>query len=165
MYHACCDSPLGTLFLESDGVALTGLWMDGQRYFPETQPREDGFADDLPLFGWVKSWLSAYFKGGNPTVDFPLSFSGTAFRREVWRALCGIPYGEVVTYGELAAQLAGERGVPKVSARAVGQAVGRNPISIIVPCHRVVGASLRLTGYAGGIERKRLLLELEGTVL
>lgn len=160
-YYTRCASPLGELLLASDGTSLTGLWMEGQKYYPEvdTKGRFDG---NLPVLEATRRWLSAYFQGLKPVLDIPLTFEGTPFRCEVWRLLCQIPYGEVVTYGQLAARLARQRGVLKISARAVGQAVGHNPISIIVPCHRVVGSNNQLTGYAGGLERKMFLLGVEG---
>lgn len=138
--------------------------MEGQRYYPDS-PLVGDSPSELSLFSEVKRWLDAYFRRKRPTVDFPLALEGTPFRQEVWALLRQIPYGETVTYGELAAEIAKRRCRAKFSAQAVGQAVGRNPISIIVPCHRVVGASHSLTGYAGGVERKRLLLDLEGIAL
>jgi methylated-DNA-[protein]-cysteine S-methyltransferase len=153
-------SPLGGITLASDGEALIGLWFDGQRHFARTlgpAPIEKA----LPVFALAEGWLDAYFSGKAPDFTPPLDPRGTAFQRAVWELLLAIPYGQTVTYGELAASLAERRGLSRMSARAVGGAVGRNPISLIVPCHRVVGADGSLTGYAGGIDRKRRLLALE----
>lgn len=154
------SSPLGEMLLSGDGEGLTGLWFEGQKHFARgldgsREERED------PLFGTAKRWLDVYFSGREPDFSVPLRLTGTAFQREVWALLRDIPYGHTATYGELAAALAARRGVPRVSARAVGSAVGRNPVSVIVPCHRVVGADGGLTGYAGGLERKARLLALE----
>ena len=153
-------SPLGGITLSSDGEALTGLWFDGQKYFAETlsPEREER---SLPVFEEAARWLDIYFGGREPDFTPPLRPKGTAFRKAVWDVLLSIPYGQTVTYGEIAERLARQSGVPRMSAQAVGGAVGHNPISIIVPCHRVIGADGRLTGYAGGLERKARLLELE----
>ena len=150
------DSPLGGILLASDGEALTGLWFDGQRYFaaglaPAHAERS------LPVLDEARRWLDLYFSGRDPGFTPPLSPRGTAFRRAVWDALRTIPYGDTRTYGALARRVGGRTG----GARAVGAAVGRNPISLIVPCHRVIGADGGLTGYAGGLWRKARLLEME----
>ncbi len=150
------DSPLGSITLASDGTALTGLWFDGQRHFAATLD-PDHTERDLPIFREARAWLDVYFAGREPDFTPPLRLNGTDFRRAVWETLQTIPYGHTVTYGALAARL----GLPGTSARAVGGAVGRNPISLIVPCHRVVGADESLTGYAGGLQRKAWLLSLE----
>ena len=149
-------SPLGGITLASDGEALTGLWFDGQKYFARTL---DGNHEEknLPVFGQAMQWLDQYFSGQNLGFVPPLRPRGTAFQKAVWDILLSIPYGQTVTYREIADRLG--RGM---SAQAVGGAVGRNPISIIIPCHRVIGTNGSLTGYAGGIERKARLLELEG---
>ena len=154
------DSPLGGILLAADVVGLTGLWFDGQKYFarglsPEREERE------LPVLLEAKRWLDIYFTGKEPDFLPPLHSIGSAFRRSVWEILLQIPYGRTTTYGEIARQLAGTAGLSRMSAQAVGGAVGHNEISIIIPCHRVVGTSGSLTGYAGGIERKVKLLELE----
>ena len=148
-------SPLGGLTLASDGEALTGLWFDDQAHFGAglSDVREER---PLPVFDEVRRWLAFYFDGREPDFTLLLCPRGTAFQRAVWDALLDIPYGQTTTYGELARRLG------SASARAVGGAVGRNPVSIIIPCHRVLGADGRLTGYAGGLERKRYLLRLEG---
>lgn len=154
-------SPLGQLTLRSDGTALTGLWMEGQKYFSGIEPAWQR-RDDLPLFAAARQWLDDYFAGAQPDVSsLPLSLQGTAFRQEVWQLLLEIPYGATTTYGALAAQLAQRRGMAHFSAQAVGSAVGKNPISILVPCHRVVGSGGALTGYAGGLPRKTWLLHHE----
>ncbi len=160
-YTASYASPLGEITLASDGEFLTGLWFEGQKYFARTLDGEHG-ERDLPVFREAREWLNVYFSGTAPAFTPPLRFTGTAFQKEVWALLIAIPYGETRTYGELAQTLAARRGLSQMSARAVGSAVGRNPISVIVPCHRVVGADGSLTGYAGGVQRKRALLSLEG---
>ena len=153
------DSPIGQLMLVSNGNQLTGLYVDGQQYFPDLSIAEK--RADLPLFNDVRRWLDDYFAGKTPSVQsLPLLLQGTAFRLKVWELLRTIPYGETTTYGELARRLNETEGM-KTCARAVGNAVGRNPISIIIPCHRVVGADGSLTGYAGGLDVKRKLLALE----
>ena len=147
--------------MASDGTALTGLWFDGQKYFAEgIEP--DAEEKKLPVFDETVRWLDIYFSDRRPDFTPPLNLEGTAFRKEVWQLLLQIPYGETTTYGELAAQLAAHRGLKQMSAQAVGGAVGHNPISIIVPCHRVVGTGGSLTGYAGGLAKKLALLKLEG---
>lgn len=138
--------------MASDGTALTGLWFDGQKYFAEGLT-ETSAAKTLPVFDEAMRWLDIYFSGRRPDLTPPLNLKGTAFRKEVWQLLLQIPYGETTTYGELAAQLAAHRGLKQMSAQAVGGAVGHNPISIIVPCHRVVGTGGSLTGYAGGLAK------------
>lgn len=155
-----CNSPLGGITLSSDGEALTGLWFDGQRHFAPglSDAREDG---GLPVFRQAEAWLEIYFGGRAPDFTPPLNMRTTAFRRAVWEILLTIPFGETRTYGRIADQLARRRGLERMSPRAVGGAVGHNAISLIIPCHRVVGADGRLTGYAGGLERKLRLLALE----
>ena len=153
------DSPLGGITLASDGEALTGLWFDGQKHFAEALT-DDGGEKALAVFDETERWLAQYFSGREPDFTPPLRLRGTPFRRRVWEQLRAIPYGETVSYAQLAQRLA-EGGGGKLSARAVGGAVGRNPISLIVPCHRVVGADGSLRGYAGGLEKKEKLLALE----
>ena len=158
-YHY--DSPLGKITLASDGNALTGLWFDGQKYFADTLENE--YEDKrLPVFDQTLAWLDLYFAGKNPDFTPPLRMKTTEFRKSVWEILLTIPYGETMTYGEIGKQLAEKRGIPHMSAQAVGGAVGHNSISLIIPCHRVVGSSGSLTGYAGGIEKTIHLLTLEG---
>ena len=155
------QSPLGGITISSDGTSLTGLWFDGQKYFASTLGA-DYKTKDLPVFTEAKRWLDIYFSGREPDFTPPLSLKGSAFRMAVWQILQSIPYGQTITYGDIARQLAAQTGKTKMSAQAVGGAVGHNHISIIVPCHRVVGAGGSLTGYAGGIDKKVQLLELEG---
>lgn len=156
------SSPLGPLCLASDGSALTGLWLEGQKYFGSTLTgREETAA--LPVFDRARDWLEVYFSGQVPGSLPPLAPRGSAFRQEVWKLLLEIPRGETVTYGALAQRLQ-SRGTA-ASARSVGGAVGHNPISILIPCHRVVGGGGSLTGYAGGLGNKMRLLELEGVDL
>ncbi len=158
MYHY--PSPLGEITLASNGTALTGLWFDGQKYFADTLENERE-ERALPIFAETEKWLNFYFSGKQPEVQLPLLLKGTEFRKAVWKILLQIPYGKTMTYGEIAEQIAKERGVKSMSAQAVGGAVAHNPISIIIPCHRVVGTNGSLTGYAGGMKRKIKLLELE----
>ena len=155
------QSPLGGITISSDGTALTGLWFDGQKYFASTLGA-DYKTKDLPIFTEAKRWLDMYFSGKEPDFTPPLALNGSPFRMAVWQILQSIPYGQTITYGDIARQLAAQTGKARMSAQAVGGAVGHNPISIIVPCHRVVGAGGSLTGYAGGIDKKVQLLELEG---
>ena len=153
-------SPLGRLTLREEEGALTGLWMEGQRYFP---PALEAPVEKTALLAQAEDWLNRYFAGEDPgLVPFPMHPRGTAFQRQVWDLLREIPYGSTVTYSALAAEIARRRGIPRMSAQAVGSGVGHNPISILIPCHRVLGSGGQLTGYAGGIERKQWLLELEG---
>ena len=155
-------SPLGGITLASDGCSLTGLWFDGQKYFAAGLSPEYT-AKPLPVFGQADEWLDIYFSGREPDFTPPLLLRGTAFRCTVWEVLRGIPYGETMSYGEIARIIAEKDGTDHLSARAVGGAVGHNPISLMIPCHRVVGSDGSLTGYAGGIERKTALLSLERT--
>lgn len=156
-------SPLGLLTLASDGEHLLGLWIEGQKYFGAPLDCAISPGESLPVFALAKDWLDRYFAGKKPEISqLPLAPSGSDFRQEVWKLLCEIPYGELTTYGEIAKKMAAKRNLPGMSAQAVGGAVGHNPISIIIPCHRVVGSTGSLTGYAGGIEKKRWLLSHEG---
>ena len=155
-YH----SPLGPVTMESDGTALTGLWFDGQKHFGAGK-RNDVEIKKLPLFQQTQRWLDTYFQGHNPGVLPPLAPNGTDFQKEVWALLNTIPYGQTASYKEIGAKLAQKQGRPSMSAQAIGGAVGHNPISLLIPCHRVIGADGSLTGYAGGLERKRALLMLE----
>jgi len=163
LYRSAYASPLGMITLASDGKALTGLWIDGQKYHGDGTFEKMERKDDLPLFAAVKKWLDRYFAGERPKIsELPLAPEGSEFRRMVWNILCRIPYGETVTYGDIAKEVALKMNKEKMSSQAVGGAVGRNPISIIIPCHRVIGAGGNLTGYAGGIDKKIKLLEHEG---
>lgn len=156
------QSPLGGILLASDGTVLTGLWFDGQKYFADTLAEEHE-ERELSIFEDTKRWLDIYFSGREPdfTPEIKLAVKETEFRKTVWEVLCSIPYGRTMTYGTIADILAKKQGIARMSAQAVGGAVGHNPISLIIPCHRVVGANGSLTGYAGGIDKKRWLLKLE----
>lgn len=159
-YISHYQSPIGGILLAADDIGLTGLWFEGQKYFALYLDKEHE-EKEIPLFVQVKHWLDIYFTGNEPDFSVPLHFTGTDFQNEVWKILCSIPYGQTTTYGKIAKQLAAEKGLRHMSAQAVGGAVGHNGISIIVPCHRVVGANGSLTGYAGGIDKKIQLLNLE----
>lgn len=153
-------SPIGSMIMVSDGKALTGLWFDKQKYIANIW-KEESEDKELPVFRDTIQWLELYFQGEIPDFIPELKLEGTEFREAVWKILLTIPYGESMTYGEIAAIIAKQRGVPRMSAQAVGGAVGHNPVSIIVPCHRVLGADGSLTGYAGGLEKKIALLKIE----
>ena len=157
------DSPLGGILLAADEIGLTGLWFEGQKYFGLYLDKEHE-ERELPVFEQAKQWLDVYFSGREPDFKVPLHFIGTDFQKEVWEILYSIPYGQTTTYGEIAKQLAAKRGLKHMSAQAVGGAVSHNEISILVPCHRVVGTNGSLTGYAGGIDKKIALLKLEGAL-
>lgn len=154
------SSPLGWITAAGTENALTGLWFNGQKYFGGTLSA-DCKEKVLPIFEQADLWLDIYFGGNVPDFTPPLLLEGTAFQMAVWEILTEIPYGKTTTYGKIAAELANRRNVPKMSAQAVGNAVGRNPVSLIIPCHRVIGADGSLTGYAGGIDKKARLLKLE----
>ena len=154
-------SPLGDLLLAADEEGLTGLWFVGQKYYANGLP-DGSIWQETKILTETRSWLDIYFSGKEPKFTPPLHPAGTDFRQAVWKMLLQIPYGQTVTYGEIAQQLAAERGISTMSAQAVGGAVGHNKISIIIPCHRVIGADGNLTGYAGGIDKKIALLKLEG---
>ncbi|SBV96894.1 Methylated-DNA--protein-cysteine methyltransferase [uncultured delta proteobacterium] len=163
LYTTGYDSPLGSITLASDGENLVGLWIEGQKYFAATVKEETVEKPGLPVFATVTAWLDAYFAGKKPDIaSLPLAPAGGAFRKAVWDILCEIPYGHCTTYGEIAKKTAARLRKPSMSSQAVGGAVGHNPISIIIPCHRVVGSNGSLTGYAGGIDKKIHLLRLEG---
>lgn len=155
-------SPLGGITLASDGEHLIGLWFDGQKYFADTLDNNHE-EKDLPVFKQTDRWLDIYFCGRKPDFTPPLYMKTTEFRKAVWEIMLTIPYGKTMTYGEIADKIAGEKGINRMSAQAVGGAVGHNSISLIIPCHRVVGTNGSLTGYAGGIDKKIKLLEMEGT--
>jgi methylated-DNA-[protein]-cysteine S-methyltransferase len=170
-YTCRFDTPLGQMSAAAGGQALTGLWFLGQKYFPDTSAWTE--QPELPVFKELKLWLDDYFAGKNPVCTFSLAPQGSSFRQEVWKALLEIPYGQLSSYGELGRKVARMRNTANtgdeaafkpVPARAIGGAVGHNPISIIIPCHRIVGADGSLTGYAGGLERKKALLELESSI-
>jgi len=157
-------SPIGELTLACDGAGrLVGLWLAGQKYFPSTLPVVSGSHGAAPIFAQTKDWLDRYFAGGRPSPgELPLAPAGSAFRQAVWKLLLAIPYGEVTTYGAIARAIATQQGRRTMSGQAVGGAVGHNPISIIIPCHRVAGSGGSLTGYAGGLDKKIWLLTHEG---
>lgn len=154
------SSVLGGITLASNGEALTGLWFDGQKYFGDNLPKKHE-QEELPVFEESVRWLDTYFSGEKPDFTPSLYFYATPFRKAVWEILLSIPYGQTMTYGEIADKIAKQKGLDKMSAQAVGGAVEHNSISLIVPCHRVVGTNGSLTGYAGGIDKKIKLLELE----
>lgn len=159
-YISHYSSPLGEILLAADDIGLTGLWFEGQKYYARQLDPEHKEQETLLLEG-TRCWLDLYFSGKKPDFSVPLHLTGTKFQIEVWNILHRIPYGQTITYKEIAAELAAGRGLAHMSAQAAGGAVSRNPISIIIPCHRVVGSSGSLTGYAGGIHRKIQLLTLE----
>lgn len=158
IYHY--HSPLGSITLSSNGTELTGLWFDGQKYFGDTLG-EEYEEKNLPIFEETARWLDIYFSGKSPDFTPALSMETTPFRKAVWKIMLTIPYGRTMTYGEIANRIAKQKGLPNMSAQAVGGAVGHNSISLIVPCHRVVGTNGSLTGYSGGIDKKVKLLTLE----
>lgn len=163
-YTQWYSSPLGKMLLAADNVGLSGVWFDGEKYFAyhlEKQYEEK----ENPFLQQTKRWLDMYFSGKEPDFTVPLHFIGTDFQNEVWQILCTIPYSQTVTYGEIAKQIAAKRGIARMAAQAVGGAIGRNNISIIVPCHRVIGAKGDLTGYAAGLDKKIKLLLLEKITL
>ncbi|MCM1003526.1 MAG: methylated-DNA--[protein]-cysteine S-methyltransferase [Candidatus Gastranaerophilales bacterium] len=165
-YKTAYSSPVGNIVMASDGNSLTGLWFEGQKYFAATIGEDVLENNDLNIFSKTKNWLDRYFQGRQPEIsELLLNPFGNSFRQRVWQILCEIPYGSTMTYGEIAQIIARENGKQSMSAQAVGGAVGHNPISIIIPCHRVVGANGKLTGYAGGIEKKIKLLMHEGVSL
>lgn len=159
-YTGKYKSPLGGIVLAADEIGLTGLWFEGQKYFALHLDKEHE-EKELPVFEQARKWLDIYFSGKEPDFKLPLHFTGSAFQNEVWEILYQIPYGQTTTYGAIAKQLAKKRGHARMSAQAVGGAVAHNKISIIVPCHRVVGGNGSLTGYAGGIDKKIALLKME----
>lgn len=161
-YKTYYKSPVGRLTIVAENDALVGLWIEGQKYFPARIKEEITNSSDCKILNQAKSWLDRYFDGKNPKIDeLNLAPAGSDFAKRVWKILCEIPYGETMTYGEIAKHIAREQNIPRMSAQAVGGAVSRNPISIIIPCHRVVGANGSLTGYAGGIDKKIKLLSHE----
>lgn len=160
MFTQRYDSPMGGILLAADEIGLTGVWFDGQKYFARGLPKERT-ERNTPVLSAAKCWLDVYFTGREPDFMPPLNPIGSEFQRAVWELLLQIPYGQTTTYGALAQELAKRQELAHMSAQAVGGAVGRNKISILIPCHRVVGTGGRLTGYAGGVDRKAGLLELE----
>ena len=161
MVYTCqYQSPMGDILLAADEIGLTGLWFVGQKYFANILPDEH-IVRETSILAEAKRWLDVYFSGEEPNFTPPLHPIGSAFRQDVWQILLQIPYGQTTTYGEIARQLSKKHGIAHMSAQAVGGAVGHNEVSIIIPCHRVVGTNGSLTGYAGGIDKKIRLLELE----
>ena len=160
IYTQHYESPLGGILLAADDIGLTGLWFEGQKYFARTLDAVHQ-EQETAVLSEASRWLDVYFGGQEPDFTPPLHPAGSAFQQEVWALLRRIPCGQTTTYGALAKQLAAERGLSRMSAQAVGGAVGHNAISIIIPCHRVVGTNGSLTGYAGGIDKKAALLRLE----
>lgn len=157
-YH----SPIGEITLSSNGTCLTGLWLNGQKYFASTLGKTYKKESTIPVFKQTVAWLDDYFQGHKPNFTPPLYLESTPFRCMVWDLLMKIPYGETITYKDIAHEIARQKGLSTMSAQAIGGAIGHNPISIIIPCHRVIGTNGSLTGYAGGIANKMKLLELEG---
>ena len=170
-YTTTYSSPIGEILLAADETGLIGLWFKGQKYYARNLDQdydnkkydaEEYESKELPFFSEARRWLDIYFSGREPDFMPPLHLLGTPFQKEVWEILRTIPYGETTTYGEIAEKIAQKRGLPHMSAQAVGSAVGHNDLSLLIPCHRVIGASGSLTGYAGGIDKKIYLLKLEG---
>lgn len=154
------NSPLGRITLASNGNALTGLWFDGQKYFGSTLAKEY-IPKDLPVFGQASHWLDIYFSGKSPGFTPLVSLNTTPFRKSVWEIMLKIPFGQTMSYKEIALKIAEQNGLGHMSAHAVGGAVAHNPVSLIIPCHRVIGSNGNLTGYAGGIDKKIKLLDME----
>nr|WP_308742405.1 methylated-DNA--[protein]-cysteine S-methyltransferase [uncultured Anaerocolumna sp.] len=162
-YSTTYLSPLGRITLACEGDNLVGVWNEGQKYHGAAISEQMTEKDDMPVFDAAKKWLDGYFAGEKPAISqLPLAPIGSEFRQNVWAILCEIPYGEVITYGDIAKKMAAKMNKDRMSSQAVGGAVGHNPISIIIPCHRVVGSNGSLTGYAGGVYTKVKLLEFEG---
>ena len=162
IYTSFYSSPLGDILLASKNNELIGLWFKDQKYYLSSIHEETQEKDDEEILIKTKNWLDRYFKGENPNIkELSLNPIGSPFRKEVWKILCEIPYGSTITYKEIAIKLAKERNIKSMSAQAVGGAVSHNPISIIIPCHRVIGSNGNLTGYAGGLDKKAYLLKHE----
>jgi len=162
LYYTTYNSPVGKLFLASEDNKLIGLWIEGQKYFLESIKGKMIEKEDLLIFNKTKDWLDRYFKGENPSIsELDINPKGNTFRKMVWVILTTIPYGEVITYGDIAKIVSKKLNKKSMSSQAIGGAVGHNPISIIIPCHRVVGKNNKLTGYAGGIDNKLKLLQHE----
>ena len=160
LYYKKISSPLGEITLRSDGERLTGLWFADDKHYGD-KDIQDAQNAELPVFARAEKWLAEYFAGCEPKVNVPLQFTGSDFQKSVWKILQKIPYGTLITYGDIACEIAAQRGLARMSAQAVGGAVGWNPICIIIPCHRVVGSNHSLTGYGGGLSNKIALLNLE----
>ncbi len=162
-YTATYHSPLGNILLAADDEGLIGLWFQGQKFFAQGLAK-DAIALETPVLQAAMQWLDGYFSGVSPCSSLPLRPQGTPFQQAIWQLLLEIPYGQTLTYGQLARQYATKTGLASMSAQAVGNAVGRNPIALLIPCHRVVGAKGTLTGYAGGVDKKHFLLQLEKAI-
>ena len=166
IYKTYYNSPVGEILIASDGENIIGLWIEGQKYYLDKIDEKIVLKNDLKIFEKTKKWLEQYFNKKKPQIsELQLAPKGNEFRQLVWKLLCEIPYGKTTTYGELAEKIAKEMNKKSMSAQAIGNAVGHNPISIIIPCHRVVGKNGSLTGYAGGIDKKISLLKHEGVSL
>lgn len=165
IYTTYYNSPIGKLLLASKENKLIGLWIEGQKYYLSGIEEEFTKNDDEKILIETKKWLNRYFNGEKPCPnELDLAPIGSKFRKNVWDILCKIPYGKVITYNDIAKEIAKKRKINKMSAQAVGGAVGHNPISIIIPCHRVVGTNGSLTGYAGGLDKKEYLLKFENAI-
>ena len=158
-YYEEYKSPIGKIILISDGDFLTGLYFENQKYFPNLKEYKKEQKD---IFDLTKKYLDLYFQGKDPKIEIPIHIKTTEFQKEVYEELSKIPFGEIRTYKEIATEIAKKREVETMSTQAVGTAIGKNPVSILIPCHRVIGVKNRLVGYAGGLDKKRSLLEIEG---
>lgn len=159
-------SPIGKITVAASERSIVGLWIEGQRYYMDVLRGKEYEEKETDIIKLAKAWLDKYFNNERPEIHgLPIEFIGSDFRKDVWKILAEIPYGKIITYGDIAKQMAEKKGIKRMSAQAVGGAVGRNPISIIIPCHRVVGSNGSLTGYSGGIDIKIKLLKLEGVDL
>lgn len=162
IYTSIYQSPVGKLLIASKDNRLIGLWIENQKYYLSNLKEEIQMSDNIEILVKTKKWLDRYFNGEKPNInELEMNPMGSEFRKSVWEILKSIPYGKVVTYNDIAKELAKRKKIEKMSAQAVGGAVGHNPISIIIPCHRVVGTNGSLTGYAGGIDKKIYLLKHE----
>lgn len=165
-YSVIYDSPVGEIHIVSDEESVVGAWLEGQKYFQGSLKEIPEKNEELPVLKKARQWMEDYFAGKRPEISaLPLKPQGSEFRQTVWKILCEIPYGKTTTYGVVAKEAAARMGKKSMSAQAVGGAVGHNPISIIIPCHRVIGSDGSLTGYAGGIEKKAKLLQHEGIMI
>lgn len=162
-YYYIYNSPVGKLTIASNEKNVVGLWLDGQKYYMEVLEDKEYQEKETEVIKLAEKWLDKYFNNEKPEIDeLPIEFIGSDFRKQIWKILSKIPYGKVITYGDIAKQIAKQKGIRTMSAQAVGGAIAHNPISVIVPCHRVVGANGSLTGYSGGVKVKIKLLEFEG---
>lgn len=162
IYTTTYNSPIGNLLIAARENKLIGIWIEKQKYYLSNLKDNIKESEDIDILGKTKEWLDRYFKGEKPKIEeLEINLTGSEFRKSVWKILKDIPYGEVITYGDIAKKIAKQKGIKRMSAQAIGGAVGHNPISIIIPCHRVIGTQGNLTGYAGGIEKKIYLLKHE----